>query len=86
MSDDGLDFPALNYLLGLVRADIRRHAKGIDSFQPKAGQPVEEAAAAYARMKDSQDFRCGVQQQLRAAIQETARRRTRSEDVRDCGR
>ena len=84
MNDDGLDFPTLNYLLGLVRADIRRHAKGIDSFQPKAGQPVEEAAA-YARMKDSQDFRCGVQQ-LRAAIQETARRRTRSEDVRDCGR
>ena len=72
MNDDGLDFPTLNYLLGLVRADIRRHAKGIDRFQPKAGQSHDEALKALRRMVDAQDFRRGVHARVRSASRRAA--------------
>jgi hypothetical protein len=54
----------LNYLVGLVRREIRRHQKSIDKWEARQGQDLEEAVQVLREFTAKQLFRREVAEEL----------------------
>jgi len=57
----------LGYLLGLVRADIRKRQKDIDGFSCRPGQDLVESQLILEKFISQQEFRYGAHKLLREA-------------------
>lgn len=55
---------SINYLITLVRRDIRKHQKDVDRFTPRPEQNPVDAAEVLAKFIAGQEFRHSVLQQL----------------------
>lgn len=53
----GLTGNQMDYLLGLVRMDIRKSRRSLAAFTPRPGQDPGEAVAVLAKFRDTLIFR-----------------------------